>query len=228
MKTSMVNARQRAIPPSMQDGGEVDIPVVGTMDQVDPEYSDRRCPQSTEGISPLLDSTPASTAGMTEFGSELVGVGNIRSLVREEIQSMGIFCGPHMQISSRVGGGVIPHHGGDPITSESRGPSAAVTTQTINTIAQIPLIFTGLDSGSAPSESLSSRRSTTSIVDTVPCSRHTSVRTLGAGHVVDTKESTRIEADPNPSVRLFGAPESGFLSAFGQGKGALGIPRPWI
>ena len=34
--------------------------------------------------------------------------------------------------------------------------------------------------------------------------------------------------DPNPRFRLFGAPESRFLSAFGQGKGALGIPKPWI
>ena len=87
MKASIVNARQCAIPPSMQAGGEVDIPVVGTMDQADPRYSDRRCPQSTEGISPPLDSTPASTAGVSEFGLELVGVGSIRSLVREEIQS---------------------------------------------------------------------------------------------------------------------------------------------
>ena len=34
--------------------------------------------------------------------------------------------------------------------------------------------------------------------------------------------------EPNPRFRLFGAPESRFLSAFGQGKGALGIPKGWI
>ncbi len=34
--------------------------------------------------------------------------------------------------------------------------------------------------------------------------------------------------DPNPRFALFGAPESRFPSAFGQGKGSLGIPKPRV
>ncbi len=39
---------------------------------------------------------------------------------------------------------------------------------------------------------------------------------------------TYAKADPNPRFRLFGSPESRFASVFGQGKGALWIPKPWV
>ena len=34
--------------------------------------------------------------------------------------------------------------------------------------------------------------------------------------------------DPNPRFRLFGSPEPRSPSAFGQGKGSLWIPKPWV
>ena len=68
----MVHACQRTIPHLLSEGGEGDIQV-GVSLEGNPGHTQRRCPQSTEGVTPLLDIAPASMAGVIEIGSKLVG-----------------------------------------------------------------------------------------------------------------------------------------------------------
>ena len=95
---------------------------------------------------PLLDSTQSKDGA--ECGSKLVGVDGQHC---HPVRGVDSSYGSHMQISSRLDGGVIPHHGGDPVTSESRGPSAMIMTQTIHTTAPSP-VLTDSGSGSASSD----------------------------------------------------------------------------